>query len=155
MTSFCGQGGRGVKKVPKYACILIQSSQRKLGDTGLLQYLVYEWPSHHNSLFRFHVKKPPRIEATSWFIPQSAEKKSFSLKNLRNTGSLMVWASSGLRINSPSKIFISCHCHGFANHSYHYMNFSLFKPFVLINPRQIIGTDQFCFKKTSCIEASS
>ena len=26
MTSFCVQGGRGVKKVPKYACILIQSS---------------------------------------------------------------------------------------------------------------------------------
>ena len=26
MTSFCVQGGGGVKKVPKYACILIQSS---------------------------------------------------------------------------------------------------------------------------------
>ena len=32
MTSFCVQGGRGVKKVPKYACILIQSSLLENSD---------------------------------------------------------------------------------------------------------------------------
>ena len=45
MTSFCVQGGGGVKKAPKHACILMQSSQKVFTLwTGQLEF----WQNHNH-----------------------------------------------------------------------------------------------------------